>query len=148
MNLRGPSGGVRQCKAVSAFGVWRVTRFYVPLMLQAFSQSLTYPLVGSITSHGPDGVDALTAFSLGQVIQFMIGAIGGGLIMTGMVYARTREGLASFRRLNTLMMVVLLAAQALVCLHPIDTYIFGHLLNLSPHLAEIARRTTFFGILM
>ena len=126
----------------------RAARFYVPLLLQAFSQSLTYPLVGSITSHGPDGVDALTAFSLGQIIQFMIGAVGGGLIMTGMVYARTREGLASFRRLNTLMMVVLLAAQALVCLHPIDTYIFGHLLNLSPHLAEIARRTTFFGILM
>ena len=33
----------------------RAVRFYVPLLLQAFSQSLTYPLVGSITSHGPDG---------------------------------------------------------------------------------------------
>ena len=81
-------------------------RFYVPLLLQAFSQSLTYPLVGSITSHGPDGVDALTAFSLGQVIMFMIGALGGGLVMTGMVFAKTREGLASFRRLNMMMMGV------------------------------------------
>ena len=50
-------------------------RFYVPLLLQAFSQSLTYPLVGAIISHGPDGVNALTAFSLGQIIQFMIGAL-------------------------------------------------------------------------
>lgn len=126
----------------------RAARFYVPLMLQAFSQSLTYPLVGSITSHGPDGVAALTAFSLGQVIQFMIGALGGGLIMTGMVFAKTREGLASFCRLNAIMMGVLLVAQALVCVHPVDTFIFGHLLNLSPHLAEIARRTTLFGVVM
>ena len=126
----------------------RAARFYVPLLLQAFSQSLTYPLVGAIISHGPDGVDGLTAFSLGQVIMFMIGALGGGLIMTGMVFAKTREGLASFRRLNALMMAVLLSAQMLVCIHPIDTFFFERLLNLSPHLAVIARRTTFFGVVM
>ena len=131
-----------------AYSPGRAARFYVPLLLQAFSQSLTYPLVGSITSHGPDGVDALTAFTLGQVIQFMIGALGGGLIMTGMVFARTKEGLGSFRRLNFMMMVALISAQALMCVHPIDTFCFTHLLNLSPHLAEIARRTTLFGIVM
>ena len=122
--------------------------FYVPLLLQAFSQSLTYPLVGAIISHGPDGVNALTAFSLGQIIQFMIGALAGGLVMTGMVFAKTRSGLAAFKRLNGLMMVVLLAVQVLVCMHPFDTFIFGHLLNLDPHLSEIARRTLFFGIVM
>lgn len=126
----------------------RAARFYVPLLLQAFSQSLTYPLVGSITSHGPDGVDALTAFTLGQVIQFMIGALAGGLIMTGMVFAKTRSGLASFRRLNLAMMVTLLAVQALVCVHPIDSICFEGMLNLPPHLAEIARRTTLFGVIM
>ena len=131
-----------------AYSPGRAVRFYVPLLLQAFSQSLTYPLVGSIISHGPDGVDGLTAFSLGQIIMFMIGALGGGLVMTGMVFAKTREGLASFRRLNLLMMIVLLSAQALMCVHPIDTFFFEHLLNLSPHLAAIARRTTFFGIVM
>ena len=131
-----------------AYSPKAAARFYVPLLLQAFSQSLTYPLVGAIISHGPDGVNALTAFSLGQVIQFMIGALAGGLIMTGMVFAKTRSGLASFRRLNGLMMVVLLAVQALVCMHPFDTFIFGHLLNLDPHLSEIARRTLFFSIVM
>ena len=55
------------------FGVGRVTRFYVPLLLQAFSQSLTYPLVAGIVTHGPDGVDARTAFSQGQVVMFMMG---------------------------------------------------------------------------
>ena len=131
-----------------AYSPKNAARFYVPLLLQAFSQSLTYPLVGAIISHGPDGVDALTAFSLGQVIQFMIGALSGGLVMTGMVFAKTRYGLASFRRLNFLMMAVLLSVQALVCMHPVDEFIFGHLLNLSPHLADIARRTLFFSIVM
>ena len=126
----------------------RATRFYVPLLLQAAAQSLTYPLVGSITSHGPDGVEALTAFSLGQVLMFMIGSLGGGLVMTGMVFAKSRSGLEAFRRLNTRMMCVLLLVQALVCLHPIDILVFERLLNLSPHLAAIARRTTFFGIVM
>ena len=131
-----------------AYSPGRAAKFYVPLLLQAFSQSLTYPLVGSITSHGPDGVNALTAFSLGQIIMFMIGALGGGLVMTGMVFAKTREGLASYRRLNFLMMGTLLSAQVLACVHPIDTFVFEHLLNLSPHLAAIARRTTLFGIVM
>lgn len=131
-----------------AYSPKAAARFYVPLLLQAFSQSLTYPLVGAVISHGPDGVNALTAFSLGQVIQFMIGALAGGLIMTGMVFAKTRSGLSSFRRLNGVMMAVLLAVQALVCMHPFDTFIFGHLLNLNPHLTEIARRTLFFSIVM
>ena len=99
----------------SRFGVGRVTRFYLPLLLQAFSQSLTYPLVAGIVTHGPDGVDALTAFSQGQVVMFMIGAIGGGLVTTGLVFAKTWYGYLSFRRLNALMMAVLLSAQMLVC---------------------------------
>jgi hypothetical protein len=123
-------------------------RFYVPLLLQAFSQSLTYPLVGAIISHGPDGVNALTAFSLGQIIQFMIGALAGGLIMTGMVFAKTKGGLAAFRRLNWSMMAALIAVQAIVCIHPLDTFIFQYLLNLDTHLSGIARRTLFFSIVM
>ena len=61
------------------FGIGSVTRFYVPLLLQGFSQSLAYPLVAGIVTHGALGVDALTAFSQGQMVMFTIGAIGGGL---------------------------------------------------------------------
>ena len=102
----------------------KAAKFYVPLLLQAFSQSLTYPLVGTITSHGPDGVAALTAFTIGQTIQFMIGALAGGLIMTGMVFAKTREGLATFRRLNAWMMAVLVGIQILCAMGPLGTWIF------------------------
>ena len=95
------------------FSVGRVTRFYVPLLMQAFSQSISYPLVGGITTHGPLGVNGLTAFAQGQTIMFMIGSLGGGLVMTGMVHARTGGGYLAFRRLNLIMMAALLLLQCL-----------------------------------
>ena len=50
---------------------WRATRFYVPLLIQAFSQCLTYPLVAAIVSHGPTGVSTLTAFAQGQTVMHL-----------------------------------------------------------------------------
>ena len=132
----------------SRFGVGRVTRFYVPLLLQAFSQSLTYPLVAGIVTHGRDGVNALTAFSQGQVVMFMIGALGGGLVTTGLVFAKTWYGYVSFKRLNALMMAVLLAAQGVAALPPFSDWIFGGLFALPPHFAETARLTMLFGLVM
>ncbi|MBR1588429.1 MAG: hypothetical protein IJ658_08915 [Kiritimatiellae bacterium] len=124
----------------------RATRFYVPLLVQAFSQCLTYPLVAAIVSHGPLGVDTLTAFAQGQTVMFLIGAIGGGLIMTGMVFARTLAGYRNFIRLNTWMMSVLLAVQAVAALPPFDALIFRQLLNLPEGLAAVARQTLLWGI--
>ena len=69
-----------------------MTRFYVPLVLQAFSQSFVYPLAAGIVTHGAHGVNALTAFNQGLLIAFTIGAIGGGLITTGMLFAKTWLG--------------------------------------------------------
>ncbi len=134
--------------AEHGFGIWKVTRFYAPLLLQAFSQSLTYPLVAGIVSHGVLGVNALTAFAQGQMIMFMIGAIGGGLVMTGMVFAKTRKGYVEFKRLNTFMMVALLALQALVALPCFSDPVFGKLFALPPELVLVARRTLFWGVLM
>jgi len=133
------------CKS---FSVGAVTRFYVPLLLQAFSQSLTYPLVAGIVTHGEFGVNALTAFSQGQMIMFMIGAIGGGLVMTGMVFARTWYGYVSFRRLNALMMVALLALQCVPTIAPFNRWLFEGFFALSPELAETARWTLLFGVVM
>ena len=94
----------------------RATRFFVPLLLQAFSQSLSYPLVAGIVTHGAHGVNALTAFSQGLMIMFMVGALGGGLITTGLIFAKTWYGYVSFKRLNAMMMVALLALQCVPAL--------------------------------
>ena len=131
-----------------AFRIGRVTWFYVPLLLQAFSQSISYPLVGGITTHGPLGVDGLTAFAQGQTVMFMIGAIGGGLVMTGMVHARTGSGYRAFRRLNFLMMGILLLLQCLPAIPPLDTLIFQQAFRLPPHLATVARDTLLGGLVM
>lgn len=130
------------------FGVGSVTRFYVPLLLQAFSQSLTYPLVAGIVTHGPFGVNGLTAFSQGQMIMFMIGALGGGLVTTGMVFARTWYGYVSFRRLNSLMMGVLLALQCVPAVYPFNEWLFEGFFALPPDLAATARWTLLFGVVM
>ena len=130
------------------FSIVNVTRFYVPLLLQAFTQSLTYPLVAGIVTHGEFGVNALTAFSQGQMIMFMIGALGGGLVMTGMVFARTWYGYVSFRRLNAIMMVVLLALQCVPTIAPLNRWLFEGFFALPPELAATARWTLLFGVVM
>ena len=130
------------------FGIGSVTRFYVPLLLQAFSQSLTYPLVAGIVTHGAFGINGLTAFSQGQMIMFMIGALGGGLVTTGMVFARTWYGYVSFRRLNSLMMGALLVLQCVPAIPPFDRWLFQGLFALPPELAATASRTLLFGVVM
>ena len=130
------------------FSIPRVTRFYIPLLLQGFSQSLSYPLVAGIVTHGAHGVNALTAFSQGQMIMFMIGALGGGLVTTGLVFAKTWFGYVTFRRLNTLMMVALLALQCVPALPWIDDLVFGGLFHLPPELAAISRETLVLGAVM
>jgi hypothetical protein len=130
------------------FGVWRVTRFYVPLLLQGFSQSLSYPLVAGIVTHGELGVDALTAFSQGLMVMFTIGAIGGGLVTTGLVFAKTWMGYVAFRRLNALMMAALLAVSVVVSMPPFSDWIFAGLFALPPELAEVASRTLLYGTFM
>jgi len=131
-----------------SFGVGAVTRFYVPLLLQAFTQSLTYPLVAGIVTHGRCGVNALTAFSQGLMVMFMIGALGGGLIMTGMVFARTWYGYRSFCRLNALMMCALLALQCVPAFPPLSGWLFEGFFALPRELAETARWTLLFGVVM
>ena len=130
------------------FGIGRVTRFYVPLLLQAFSQSLTYPLVAGIVTHGPFGVNALTAFSQGQMIMFMIGALGGGLVMTGMVFGTNRCGYLNLRRLNGILMVALLLLQCIPALPPLNRLVFEGFFALPPDLADLARWTLLLGVVM
>ncbi len=126
----------------------RATKFFVPLLLQAFSQSLTYPLVAAIVSHGELGVNGYAAFAQGQTVMFLIGALASGLILTGMVYARTRASFACFKRLNYVTMVVLLGGQMLFTLPPFYGLVFGRLLGLPPELTVVARNTLGWGAFM
>jgi hypothetical protein len=125
---------------------WRAAKFYVPLLIQAASQSLTYPLVASIVSHGKNGVVDLAAFAQGQAVMFMIGAVGGGLLTTGMVFGRDADGFRQFKRLNLWLCGVLAVIQALVCVHPFDKIVFQGLLGLVAPMDQTAREVLFYSI--
>ena len=120
--------------------------FYIPLAIQALSQSLTYPLVASIVSHGHLGSDELAAFSQGQSLLSLMGAIGMGLITTGMVFARTKSGMANYGRLVMRIAAVVGVLQFIACMPPFNNFFFSRILGLNDELAEIARWATFLGI--
>jgi hypothetical protein len=124
----------------------RAAKFYIPLLIQAFSQSLTYPLVAAIVSHGKNGVIDLAAFAQGQAVMFMIGALGGGLLTTGMVFGRDAEGFRQFKRLNLWFCAGLIVTQALACLHPFDRIVFHDMLGLAAPMDGTAREVLFLSI--
>jgi hypothetical protein len=133
---------------LGGFTPLRATKFYIPLLLQAFSQSLTYPLVAAIVTHGPWGVDTLTPFAQGQTLMFMIGSLSGGILTTGMVYARNRTGYETFKRLNAAFMAVLLSIQMLAAFPGVGGWIFTTLLGLPEHMVGVARQTLLWGAIM
>ncbi|MCL1920065.1 MAG: hypothetical protein FWG50_03145 [Kiritimatiellaeota bacterium] len=130
----------------SDYTPWRATKFYVPLVVQAVSQSLTYPLVAAIVSRGENGVLDLASFAQGLSMMFVIGAIGGGLLTTGMVFGRDAEGFRQFRRLNLMMTAALLLAQAGACLPGVERVIFRTILGLSGPMGAVARQVLLYSI--
>lgn len=125
---------------------WQVLRFYIPLAIQALSQSLTHPLVASIVTHGKFGATELAAFAQGHTLMFVFGAIGGGLITTGMVFGTSKTGMRNFHQLVTRIGIVVIALQILVCMPPFYPIIFGRILGLEGELASIGRATTLFSV--
>lgn len=124
----------------------RAAKFYIPLVLQAISQSLTYPLVASIVSHGKNGVVDLAAFAQGLAVMFLIGAFGGGLITTGMVFGRNIVGYRQYVRLVVTIASVLVVFQGVVCIPPLDRIVFQQVIGLSPEMYATARDVLLFSI--
>ena len=126
---------------------WRAAKFYIPLVIQAASQSLTYPLVASIVSHGEHGAVDLAAFAQGLLVMFFLGALGSGLLTTGMVFGRTAEGFREFKKLNLYFCITLIFLQLLVGgVHPVGHFIFHGILGLNHLMAETARNVMLWSI--
>ena len=129
-----------------AFTPWNAACFFLPLCIQAMSQSLTYPLVGVVVAHGPGGAAEFSAFAQGLMMMFLIGTTGYGLITTGMVYARDRIGYARFRQVNTLIIVLQALLQCTLALPWVAPFVFGRLLGLAGTQLEVARWAMLFGL--
>ena len=127
---------------------WQGTRFYLPLAVQAITQSITYPLVAMIASRGEGGALNLAGLVQSQGILMLLGMLGGGLVTTGMVFGKTREGYAQFIRTNNVIAAIVLALQALVCVPSVAHFVFGRIVGLSPAIEQPARDTLIVAFFM
>ena len=105
-------------------------RFYVPLAIQAASQSLTYPLVAAIASHGKGGPINLAGMAQAMAVMGLLGMIGGGLLTTGIVYGKTKAGFARFCQVNWLFTGIVTILMAILSLPPLAHMWFDSLLGL------------------
>ncbi len=127
---------------------WRATKFYVPLLIQAVSQSLTYPLVASVVSHGSHGVVDLAAFAQGQTVMFVIVALSGGMLTTGMVFGRGVEGFRQFSVLNRIFCIILAGLQVLVFAPPFNGLVFRGVLGLQSPMDTVASEVLLLSVPM
>ncbi|MDD4622552.1 MAG: hypothetical protein PHG71_04875 [Kiritimatiellae bacterium] len=130
------------------FTPWRATKFYVPLLIQALSQSLTYPLVAAVVSHGGNGVVDLAAFAQGQAVMFVIVALSGGMLTTGMVFGRGAEGFRQFSVLNRNFCLILVLLQLLVFAPPCNALVFRTVLGLQSPMDAVAGEVLLLSVPM
>lgn len=102
----------------------QLTRFFMPLAIQAVSQSLSYPLVAMVASRGAGGPLNLARLAQSNTVMFFIGMIAISSVTTGMVYAKTREGYEKFRLVTLATGLAVIAVQAVLCIPTVS-----HLLN-------------------
>lgn len=124
----------------------KMLAFFIPMALQGASMSLTYPLVGSVVSHGRLGPDEYAVFAQAQAIMFLVGSVGNGILTTGMVFARSKTGMRNFTRMTILLAAVAAALQLLCCIPPFDGIVLGRLYHLEGDLLAVARNTLFWCI--
>jgi len=125
-----------------------LTAFFIPLALQPASQSLTYPLVAMVASHGPGGTLNLAGVAQSNIVMFLVGAVGAGLVTAGMVYGKSRLGFSRFFAVNNLMAVIAALVQAAICIPAVGHGVFGALLGLPPSIEGPARQAFPLTILL
>jgi hypothetical protein len=91
-----------------------LTRFFLPLALINFAQSVTNPLVASVISRGPLGGLEYEAYAIGEQVNTFLAATNVGLLTTGIVLATTRRANRNFVRLVLMLAAVAAMSQFLV----------------------------------
>jgi hypothetical protein len=126
----------------------RLTAYFVPLALQAASQSLSYPLVAMVAAHGEGGALNLAGVAQSNIVMFLVATLGAGLVTAGMVFARSRQGYAHFVAINNLLSFLTALIQIALCLPAVGHLVFGVLLGLPPSIENPARQAFPFTILL
>ena len=117
---------------------WTLTRFFIPLAIQAASQALSYPLVAMVASRGPGGPLNLAGLAQAITVMFFLGMIAISSVTTGMVYAKTREGYQKFRKVTLLTATGVIAIQGILSIPVLSHLLFGRLIGLPPSIEQPA----------
>jgi len=126
----------------------RLTAHFVPIALQAASQSLSYPLVAMVAAHGEGGALNLAGVAQSNLIMFMVATLGAGLVTAGMVFARTRQGYAHFVAINNLLSFATAVIQSALCIPAVGHLVLSALLGLPPSIENPAAQAFPFTILL
>jgi len=118
-----------------------LSRFFVPLAIQAASQALCYPLVAMVASRGPGGPLNLAGLAQANIVMFFFGMFAISYVTTGMVFAKTREGYQKFQSVTLLTGVTVITIQALLCTPVLAHLLFGKIISLPPDIERPARIT-------
>lgn len=133
-------------KSTAAPGNWTLTRFFVPLAVQAISQALSYPLIAMVAARGTGGPLNVAGLAQAVNVMFFLGMIGISLVTTGMVYAKTREGYLKFRTATLHISLVIISVQALLCIPAVSHLVFGRFIGLPPSIELPAQQTLLYSI--
>lgn len=124
----------------------RLVRFFVPLAVQAVSQSLCYPLVAMVAARGPGGPLDLAGLAQSNTVLFFLGMFAISLVPTGMVFARTRGGYRQFYRITLAIGAGASVLQGLLCLPPVSHELFGRMIGLPASIEAPAQVTLLASI--
>ncbi|HPN84375.1 MAG TPA: hypothetical protein PK821_03465 [Victivallales bacterium] len=119
-------------------------KYFLPLAMQAISQSFTYPLVAIVAVRGKEGPLNIAAMAQANLLLFFLLSSCAGLITAGMVYSVNRAGLIRFRSLNRYFTLGIFLVHALFCLPFFAQIILSSIMGLSGDLYE----STYFAFLL
>ena len=118
-----------------------LTRFFVPLALQATAQAFSHPLVAMVASRGYGGPLNLAGLAQSGTVMFFLGIFSIFYMTTGMVFARTREGYQTFWRVCVWSGICIILIQSLLCIPAISHLLFGRIIGLPLSIEQPAKIT-------
>jgi hypothetical protein len=131
-------------KAPTGYG--DITRFFVPLALQAMAQAFSHPLVAMVASRGEGGPLNLAGIAQSGTVMFFLGLFAIYYMTTGMVYARTQEGYKTFWRVCVWSGIYICVIQSILCIPSVSHILFGRIIGLPLSIEQPAQITLFAAV--
>ena len=112
--------------------------YFIPLALQAISQSITYPLVAAVAARGIGGTANIAGLAQASILLFFIASIGSGVFIAGMIFGKTAEGHSIHYKVSLYTGIMLSAIQAVICIPPVAHLVLGVIMGLPPDMESAA----------